>query len=650
AHQKLEQLKRFDSDAADVVIWLRSNRHRFRQEIFEPAFLCVTVPNRQYVDAVEACFGDTQLRTFVAQCEEDYQTLNRLCVDTPEAVGRKARINTWFKAKDGGRLQPQPVPADQLADLGFDGYAIDFVDCPEGLKWFLCADVKLHRTPIASDPQRVDQVKAMEMAARAGGLNYIIGRVKNDVTRSKYGNRLPQNRTSEIKQARSLVHTADNVRNELRAKLADAEENYRLVQGEEDKLSKEDNHIQIEGKAFKARNDDLEKRKRAVIDARKKIETAQLRLQNERNKLEKLLNAKPVDVERNNLKSELLKLAGQRVTNLQQYVRLMHESIKEQEKATLAGLEYFQVQANKGALGATCKGQKEAIEIAQANFVEISQKWKKIKEDSREKLHRRSSTEARRMRRRDPAEVSADGGGWRDRGQVERGGQEELNMNMATNANVVEQYNKRKAEIAALSSTIEEREKQILRVERQIKAARDNWQPELEKLVGSIGEKFSAAFDRIGCAGEIRIREDEDYDKWAIDIMVKFRDHEKLQLLTGERQSGGERSLTTILYLMSLTEEARAPFSLVDEINQGMDQRTERAVHNSLIEVTCKPDSGQYFLITPKLLPDLHYHERMRILCVNNGEWLPEEKRMGDMNGLIEDFLRFRRNQGSASV
>jgi hypothetical protein len=29
-----------------------------------------------------------------------------------------------------------------------------------------------------------------------------------------------------------------------------------------------------------------------------------------------------------------------------------------------------------------------------------------------------------------------------------------------------------------------------------------------------------------------------------------------------------ERSLTTILYLMSLTEEARSPFSLVDEINQ----------------------------------------------------------------------------------
>ena len=106
------------------------------------------------------------------------------------------------------------------------------------------------------------------------------------------------------------------------------------------------------------------------------------------------------------------------------------------------------------------------------------------------------------------------------------------------------------------------------------------------------------------------------------------------------------------MYLMSLTSHARAPFSLVDEINQGMDARAERAVHNSLVDVTCKADAGQYFLITPKLLPDLHYHERMKILCVNNGEWLPEEESstMGNMSGLIESFLRFRRERGSSAA
>lgn len=72
----------------------------------------------------------------------------------------------------------------------------------------------------------------------------------------------------------------------------------------------------------------------------------------------------------------------------------------------------------------------------------------------------------------------------------------------------------------------------------------------------------------MGCAGEIRVTETEDYATWTLDILVKFRSSEKLQQLTAQRQSGGERSLATILYLMSLTEYARAPFSLVDEINQ----------------------------------------------------------------------------------
>lgn len=71
-----------------------------------------------------------------------------------------------------------------------------------------------------------------------------------------------------------------------------------------------------------------------------------------------------------------------------------------------------------------------------------------------------------------------------------------------------------------------------------------------------------------------------------------------------------------------------------------MDARAERAVHNSLVEVTCKKDSGQYFLITPKLLPDLLYHERMKILCVNNGEWLPEETSAGNLMGLVNNFVR----------
>jgi len=63
---------------------------------------------------------------------------------------------------------------------------------------------------------------------------------------------------------------------------------------------------------------------------------------------------------------------------------------------------------------------------------------------------------------------------------------------------------------------------------------------------------------------------------------------------------------------------------------KGMDQRT---VHTNMVRVTCNADSAQYFLITPTLLPGLEYHERMKILliCVNNGEWLPEKPGLGNM-------------------
>lgn len=81
-----------------------------------------------------------------------------------------------------------------------------------------------------------------------------------------------------------------------------------------------------------------------------------------------------------------------------------------------------------------------------------------------------------------------------------------------------------------------------------------------------------------------------------------------------------------------------------------MDQRAERMVHNSMVEVTCKPESAQYFLITPKLLPDLKYHERMKILCVNNGEWLPEDTSAGgNMNDMITRFLRHRNKNANAA-
>ncbi|KZT06482.1 P-loop containing nucleoside triphosphate hydrolase protein [Laetiporus sulphureus 93-53] len=660
SHRKFEALTRWDRDCADAVHWLRDNRHKFKMEVFEPPMLCLTVPNSNFVHAVEGCFSSSALKTFVAQCEEDYSLLNRMLIDTPDAIGRRARIHTWFKVDDG-RVPPPPMTQEEMRGLGFDGYAIDYVNCPEGLKWFLKANLMLHRTAIALNSQGVDPTRAMELVSRigprgeGGGASYIVGTVYNNVSRSKYGKRLPQNTTRTISQARNLVSEAidQNVKRGYEMTLADSREQLAACKQAVEALAEAEAAIRNEDRKVKAELQTVIERKEAVDKVTKRLTSLQLQIDREQKRLQQLRIQPPVDKQRAQLKTELVSLARQRASIVKDYVKLVKAAIKEQEEATRLGLQQAQLAANKQYLEDLYKEKEEEQQRALAEYQEVNKKYAEAKQESKAKLAlSKAKLESVDDELRERFKEIEERGEAREKKseQVLADLEEkraQLDMNMHTNAGVVEQYRRRQAEIETLTKTIEERERKAGRIERAIKTARDHWQPALEALVSSIGKKFSAAFDRLGCAGEVRISEHEDYDKWAIDILVKFRDEEKLQLLTGERQSGGERSLTTILYLMSLTEEARAPFSLVDEINQGMDQRAERAIHNSLVEVTCKADSGQYFLITPKLLPDLDYAERMKVLCVNNGEWLPDETRVGNMMSMIEAYVKHKHSKGS---
>lgn len=39
----------------------------------------------------------------------------------------------------------------------------------------------------------------------------------------------------------------------------------------------------------------------------------------------------------------------------------------------------------------------------------------------------------------------------------------------------------------------------------------------------------------------------------------------------------------------------------------------------------------RYFLLTPKLLPDLQYHPLMKVLVIQAGTWLPDKLSLADV-------------------
>lgn len=93
----------------------------------------------------------------------------------------------------------------------------------------------------------------------------------------------------------------------------------------------------------------------------------------------------------------------------------------------------------------------------------------------------------------------------------------------ANNPNAIRDFERRQVEVDKLKTRIAEAQDKLDRLARSILKVRGKWEPELDKLITQISDAFSHNFEQIGCAGQVGIHKDEDFDQWSIEIKVKFR-------------------------------------------------------------------------------------------------------------------------------
>lgn len=211
------------------------------------------------------------------------------------------------------------------------------------------------------------------------------------------------------------------------------------------------------------------------------------------------------------------------------------------------------------------------------------------------------------------------------------------------NPRAIVEYEERARHIETTQAQLSTLEASLETYTTSISTLRAKWEPELEELMSRVSYAFAASFEKINCAGAVSIYkagdDGQDFASWQAQVQVRFREHEQLSVLDSHRQSGGERAVSTIFYLMALQGLSRAPFRVVDEINQGMDPRNERIVHERMVDIACGRDGegggSQYFLITPKLLSGLKYSPGMKVHCIASGEFMPTDCRELDFKALI---------------
>ena len=163
-----------------------------------------------------------------------------------------------------------------------------------------------------------------------------------------------------------------------------------------------------------------------------------------------------------------------------------------------------------------------------------------------------------------------------------------LLQSIVTDPRALERYEDLKVEVSSLQLSIDEHSKKLIKSDQALEELRISWQSDLVMRIKDMKSAFSAYYKSLNCEGNIELRcePNQEFDQYGIDILVSYRKGTVMKTLSAGAHSGGEKSVATILYLLSLQRVTEAPFRIVDEINQGMDEDNERKVFHIVSEAT----------------------------------------------------------------
>ncbi|PKU45691.1 structural maintenance of chromosomes protein 5 [Limosa lapponica baueri] len=592
---KEENLKGRFRDTHSALMWLRKNKDKFKKEVCEPMMLEMRDHQKLKVNAVCAP---------AESCAEN--------------------------------LPSRPI--EELHRYGFFSYLRELFDAPRPVMSYLCSQYRVHDVAVGTEKTR----NMIERVIQETKLRQIYTADERYVVKvSAYTNLVLSTNTS-LKAAQFLSSSVDtderrqleNQQQDINNTLKSLDMRLTTLFERQKYLEHRDNELRQQKKELVERGNrrrQLESKISVKYDSLKQLEQDAIDLEKESQQAN--IKIKEINTQKARLVTELMHLIKNCVS-----LNIL--------KADLV-LQSTTVAGEKNRLESEYKAASVQLRAAEQRFRDLDDRKRVLTENCKELLKK-----ARQVCKLSPdqhlpkefqtafqalpvtlEEIDAVLNEEKTRASCFTG----------LNASVVEEYNKQTQEIQQLTEYLEEKKNELDNYKQNISQVKERWLNPLKKLIEQINEKFSNFFSSMQCVGEVdlHVENEEEYDKYGIRIRVKFHSSTELHELTPYHQSGGEKSVSTMLYLMALQELNRCPFRVVDEINQGMDPMNERRVFEMVVKTACKESTSQYFFITPKLLQNLTYNDRMTVLFVYNGPFMLEADKWN-----LKSFCRRRRRLG----
>ncbi|CAI6261297.1 unnamed protein product [Periconia digitata] len=647
--KKGEILRKMNEQMFRAWNWLEQNKAslQLHDDVYAPPILCCSIPDPDYASAVESQLRPPDLFAITCTNPHDAKIVQNKLVGTRENGGLELHKIT-IRTVPNVRPAP-PVSREELHRLGFHSWIIDHIVGPDPVLNMLCNDAKLHASAFAPRTLSPAQFAAVQQSRIR---KWVSGNEVCQIsTRKEYG--ISSTNILQIKPAKYF--TGQSVDTE-----------------EKDKLDAEILGLKHELELLKEQHQEYSAQHKDITDAIAQADAEKAEVQSEQEQIANRLanwQAIPRKIEGKEAKLETLKNAMAESHNL------ISSKQTKWEQASIKAAQ-FTLQYAKQVI--QLRSQYEDFLEAEIRLIEANSEIDGYKSDNHtiratlsmmrgeverlDALKRHTTAKAKEqlgIANRIIQDVSAaDQEAMHQYSNLPSADalDEEISRVMsrlelmsAGNPNAVKAFEKREEDIKSVEEALENSTQQLQATRDMIQEIRGKWEPRLDALANMISNGFAHNLHQIGCAGQVSVYKDEDFGKWAIQIQVRFRENESLSILDSHRQSGGERAVSTIFYLMALQDLARSPFRVVDEINQGMDPRNERMVHERMVDIACRERTSQYFLVTPKLLNNLKFHPKMKVHCIASGEHMPDQNTNLDFQRLAKVALRVRKNVVAAA-
>jgi len=149
------------------------------------------------------------------------------------------------------------------------------------------------------------------------------------------------------------------------------------------------------------------------------------------------------------------------------------------------------------------------------------------------------------------------------------------------------------------------RQEVITEVEKRL----GRWRDVVSTFLHSLEARYNEILREVGATGELKLNVGKNVEQAGLDILVGFKGAPptRLDSLT---QSGGERSIALMAFLLALQHHIASPFRAIDEFDVHLDPKNREVISRLIVASARELGETQYVAITPGqvTVPDTDVH------------------------------------------